>query len=389
VTYLAAPVIAAFFKSDQLTHIIIILGFAFLCLPSQTIAQGILARHLRLDLVAKAELAVSILSFVVAIYLAFIGAGVWSLVLAYLAGKVVLAIALPLLASWRPRWGYNFHEIKSLLIFGGNVTASRILWYIYNKLDFIVIGRLLGSDVLGIYSIANQIARSFAQFSATGVYRVLYPVFSSYQDNFIKLGRAFLKSSVLLASITLPFFLGLAATAPTLVPVLLGSKWLDAVYPIQVLSIVAALQVIVGISPLILNAIGKPVLNVYFNLISSVIFGVGFVIGAKWLGLSGVLLAWLILFPIRSIVILRISTMNIQLSPLLYIKRHLRVALSGILMFILVASINALGLEWPQEAVLGLQILIGAVSYLVLVFMFSRDIFDEIYGLLRRKKQNV
>jgi PST family polysaccharide transporter len=194
---------------------------------------------------------------------------------------------------------------------------------------------------------------------------------------------------VLLTSITLPFFLGLAATAPTLVPVLLGSKWLDAVYPIQVLSIVAALQVIVGISPLILNAIGKPVLNVYFNLISSVIFGVGFVIGAKWLGLSGVLLAWLILFPIRSIVILLISTMNIQLSLLLYIKRHLRVALSGILMFILVASINALGLEWPQEAVLGLQILIGAVSYLVLVFMFSRDIFDEIYGLLRRKKQNV
>jgi hypothetical protein len=130
-------------------------------------------------------------------------------------------------------------------------------------------------------------------------------------------------------------------------------------------------------------------LNVYFNLISSVIFGVGFVIGAKWLGLSGVLLAWLILFPIRSIVILRISTMNIQLSLLLYIKRHLRVALSGILMFILVASINALGLEWPQEAVLGLQILIGAVSYLVLVFMFSRDIFDEIYGLLRRKTKHI
>jgi O-antigen/teichoic acid export membrane protein len=388
-TFLAAPVIAAFFKSDQLSYIIMTLGIVFLCLPSQIIAQGVLARHLRLDLVAKAELAAAVMRFIVAIYLAVIGAGVWSLVFAYIVEKIVLAIVLPLLARWYPRWVYNFQEIKSLLVFGGNVTASRILWYVYNRLDFIIIGRLLGSDILGVYSIASQVARAFAQLTSTSVYRVLYPVFSSYQDNYLKLGKVFLKASMILASLTMPLFLGLCAVAPNLVPVLMGSKWLDAIYPVQVLSIVAALQVMMGLSSLILNAIGKPVLNVYFNIFSTVIMCIGFVLGSKWYGLYGVLLAWLILMPIRSLILFRITTKNINLSLLHYLMKYLRTLLPGLLMFALVVSINTLGLEWPQEGILGFQIVIGVTSYLLLQFVFCRDTFDEIFSLLNKKRKRI
>jgi O-antigen/teichoic acid export membrane protein len=386
VTYLGAPGIAVFFKSEQLSDIIIILGLAFLCLPSQTIAQGILARHLRLDLVAKAEIVVSVLRFIVAISLALIGAGVWSLVLAYLVDKVVLAILLPLLARWYPRRVYNFQEIKYLLVFGGNVTASRILWYVYSKLDFIIIGRLLGSDILGVYSIANQIARSIGHFVTTSIHRVLYPVFSSYQDDLVKLGKAFLKVTILLTSLTLPLYLGLAAVAPNLVPVLLGTKWLDAIYPLQILSTVAALQLIVGLSSHILNAIGKPVLNVYFNIFSTIIIFIGFIIGSTLYGLNGILLTWMILTPIRLLVILRVSTKNINLSLLLYMKKYLITLIPGLVMFILVASINTLDLEWSLEVVLGFQIIIGVISYLLIQFVFFRDTFDEIVSLLRRKQ---
>jgi O-antigen/teichoic acid export membrane protein len=385
VTFIAAPGIAAFFKSEQLSYILIILGLVFLCIPSQIIARGILARHLRLDLVAKAELVASVLRFIVAILFALSGAGVWSLVFAYLVEKIILAIVLPLLARWYPRWIYNFQEIKTLLVFGGNVTASRVLWYVYSRLDFIVIGRLLGPDILGIYSIANQIARTFEQFTSTAMYRVLYPVFSSYQDDFFKLGKVFLKVSMLLTTLTLPLFFGLAAVAPNLVPVLLGPKWLDAIYPMQILSIVAALQVTVGLAPLILNAIGKPVLNVYINLFSSIVFCIGFVVGSKFIGLNGVLYAWLILMPLRSIAILYISSKNIQTSLLQYMKNYLRTVIPGILMFILVVYINALDLDLSQAIMLGLQIVIGIISYLILTFVFCREIFVEVLSLLRRK----
>jgi O-antigen/teichoic acid export membrane protein len=274
-------------------------------------------------------------------------------------------------------------------VFGGNVTASRILWYVYNRLDFIIIGRLLGSDILGVYSIASQVARAFAQLTSTSVYRVLYPVFSSYQDNYLKLGKVFLKASMILASLTMPLFLGLCAVAPNLVPVLMGSKWLDAIYPVQVLSIVAALQVMMGLSSLILNAIGKPVLNVYFNIFSTVIMCIGFVLGSKWYGLYGVLLAWLILMPIRSLILFRITTKNINLSLLHYLMKYLRTLLPGLLMFALVVSINTLGLEWPQEGILGFQIVIGVTSYLLLQFVFCRDTFDEIFSLLNKKRKRI
>jgi O-antigen/teichoic acid export membrane protein len=385
VTIAVAPGVASFFKSEQLSHIIMTLGFVFLCVPSQMISRGILARELRLDLVAKAELTATVFRFIVAVSLAAIGAGVWSLVIAYLVDKVILTIVLPLLARWYPRWVYNFQDIKSLLVFGGNVTASRVLWYLYNRLDFIIIGRLLGTEVLGVYSIASQIARSFAQFTSTAMYRVLYPVFSSYQDDFNKLGKVFIKVTMLLTSLVLPFFVGLSAVAPDLVPVLLGSKWLEAIYPIQVLSVVAALQVTVGLAPLILNAIGKPVINVYFNLLSTIMFCIGFVVGSKLYGLNGVLLAWLILMPIRAIIILYTTTSKIQLSLFLYIKKYSTTVLPAILMFLLVISIDTLGLNWSQKVILGFKIAVGVSSYLLFQFVLCRDIFLEILNILRKK----
>lgn len=384
-TIIFSPVIAVFFSAEQLTSIIILLGFAFLCVPSQIIARGILTRNLRLDIIAKAELSTAILRFTIAITFAVNGSGVWSLVYAYLSEKFALALLLPFLAGWHPRWTYSYVEVKPLLNFGGNVIASRMLWYLYSKLDFVIIGRLLGSEVLGIYSIASQIARSFLQFASTAIYHVIYPVFSSYQDSYFKLRNVFLKASMFLTTLTIPLFLGLAAIAPNFVPLFLGSEWQEAIYPLQVLSITAAMQVTAGLGPLLLDAIGKPKLNVYLNLFSLFIMCIGFYIGATWMGLNGILLAWLALTPIRSFVIIYTSANNIQLSIFQYMKKYFRSLLPGILMFIIVISINKLELSWSSEVRLGILVVSGVISYLLLQFTINREVYLEIINLLNKK----
>ena len=91
------------------------------------------------------------------IVLALAGAGVWSLVLGYVAGTLALTIALWVLVPWRPRSSRSARTSRELLSFGGALTGVGFMAAILAQFDNIVIGRQLGRRALGFYSIATRL----------------------------------------------------------------------------------------------------------------------------------------------------------------------------------------------------------------------------------------
>jgi PST family polysaccharide transporter len=261
------------------------------------------------------------------------------------------------------------------------------LWLGYSKVDTFIVGRLLGVDVLGLYSVDSQIAMAFSQFVSAAYYRVLFPLLSKSQDS-PRFNEILLKSSVYLSVVTLPMMLGMAVVAPDIVLVFLGEKWQDVTQTLQVLSIVAAVLTLSGLLPQAMNAVGRADVSIWINLISLVTFGIGFYFGAQWQGINGILIVWLVLAPLRYIANVAISCSLLGIRVAEYTRKHAGSFVSTLTMLPLVMIVAEAVDAWPAAYRLFLLVIIGASAYAAFSFLFMRQSCMELLAMLKVPKRD-
>ncbi|MDJ0928062.1 MAG: lipopolysaccharide biosynthesis protein [Gammaproteobacteria bacterium] len=381
-SFLAAPgIMATIFSDERLIPIIQLISVVLLVIPLSATATGILSRKLRLDTIAKIELSAAIIRCVASLFLAFSGFGVMSLVYAFVGERILVALLLTLASNWRPRGCKIEDSVKSLLIFGAHITAGRLLWYVYSRLDTLVVGRLLGVEVLGVYNVAFQIANAFQQFISSVCYRIALPAFSKLQDS-PELRGTVIKASRYLAIVALPVFFGIVVTAPDIVNLFLGPKWIDAVAVIQVLAIIASLQALSGLLAQSVNAVGKPSVNTRINLVSVPVFAIGFYFGASLGGLPGVLAAWIFMFPLRYLVVALATRSAVGVDLRLYLRAIAGPLIAAAVMAAIVQALLLLLQDWTPAGRLPMLVALGATAYALGAFVIFRSSARELVSML-------
>ena len=106
-----------------------------------------------------------------------------------------------------------------------------------NNVDNLLVGRVLGSVALGLYSVAyNTMFLPVSRISQP-LQQVLFSAFSKIQHEPTRLGEAWARGNEVISAVNVPAFLGMAVVAPDFVPVVLGQKWDPAVPVLQWLSL--------------------------------------------------------------------------------------------------------------------------------------------------------
>ena len=238
IIWLGAPLIAGFFRMEQLAPVVRALALVFPITGIATVPESLLQRNLRFRLLANRDVVAYGIGYgIVGVGLALLGWGVWALVLAQLT-QVVLRTAILLRASpgllpAPPTWG-SFVE---LMDYGVGQSISRIGAIMANQADNLVVGRWLGAVPLGQYSRAYQLMSVPTTLLGDVLDKVLFPTMARAQDDPRRLGDAFVQGTAILALITLPAGVIAAVLAPELVSVAFGSRWADLVLPFQVLAL--------------------------------------------------------------------------------------------------------------------------------------------------------
>ena len=382
-----APWIAGIFSEERLVNIVRQISWIFLIIPLTVVSSGVLSRRLRLDVIAKVELGASLLRCATSVTLALAGMGVLSLVYGYLVERFLLGLALTYAARWKLRPRFVYQSVKPLLSFGLKIMAGRLLWLAYNKMDTFIVGRFLGAETLGVYSVASQIAMAFSEFISAAYYRVIFPLLSRSQDS-IRFNEILSTSSVYLSILALPVMVGIAAVAPDIVLVFLGEKWQEAIPILQVLSIVAAILTLSGLLPQAMNAIGRADISIWINLVSLIVFGIGFYIGVRWQGLNGVLITWLILVPLRYVANVWSTCLLLRLSVIDFLRAHLGSFIATLMMLFLVMILAGAISHWPPAPRLFLSMAIGALAYTALSFLVMRQSCMELLAILKMPKRD-
>lgn len=363
---------ASFFDNPELVGYLRLAGLLLFLTPFRTAPLALLERGLRMGSQASIHAASATTQAALTLGLAATGWGYWSLLGGVVVARLLEVLLLARRAGWRPRLRLPRLGDAGIVPFGVHVSASSLLWFLYSNADFAVVGRLVGPVALGYYSFAFGLISLPVQKLTANVNQVVYPVFCRLQHDRATLRSWYLKVTFLLGLPAVPAMLGLALVADDAVLVILGAKWLPAVLPLRLLSVVGVLMVFGASLPPLLNAVGRPDVNLKYTVACNVVYPVSFYLLGRPYGVAGVCTAWLILYPVVLVTYCGLTRRITQIGPLDLLRTQRDALGSSLLMTIVVlATRHALHDARPGLR-LCLAIGAGVLTYAAGLYLLAR-----------------
>lgn len=383
-----APAIAYFYSEDRLTFIIIALASTFFISSFGIVQIALFTKELKFKPLAIVEILAVAISGILALFLAFAGFGVWSLVWQQIISSFIRVIFLWNFSSWKPKFLFRWPRVKRLLSFGLNLTGFRFVNYFNRNLDNLLIGRFLGLAPLGFYNLAYRLLLFPLSNISSVMGKVMFPSFSAIQGDKSKVRYAYLKAIRYIAAVTFPLMVGLLVVAPQFVMVIYGPQWEKSIFLIQILVLVGLIQSISTLNGSIYLSQGRTDLQFRVGILFAAIMTISFVIGLRW-NVEGVAIAYAVAafsltypglaIPFR-LINLRVSHLFKQLSFTLLAT----LGMGGIVFALRLFLKNALGAS--DLIILILAVMVGVVSYAGLLFILDGRLYREVFQLLRQLK---
>jgi O-antigen/teichoic acid export membrane protein len=286
---LTAPLIALFYQEPVLRLLTAVLSLNLILGSLNVVQNALLVRSLNFRSkfwIGSVGIAIS---GIVGIAMAFSGAGVWSIVGQSITSTVIQVAVMWRLAPWRPKFSFDLSAFKELIHFGGNLMGASIFHYWGRNIDKLLVGRLLGSSALGIYTIADKLMRLPVSNITDITSAVMFPALSAMQDEVESIKRTYLRATRMIALLTFPMMIVLIILAEPAILAVYGEKWHEAVGIVQVLCFSGMAQSIYFTGGWIFLSQGRTDIVLRWSIYTTLVRVVGVFVGAQW-GLIGV--AW-------------------------------------------------------------------------------------------------
>lgn len=225
VIYLFASKIAAFYGENELENLVKVLALPVVINAFSTIQRVKLTVALDFKTQAKASLLSVFLSSAIAIYLAFNGQGVWTLVVQAVLFSLVNTFLLNIYSPWLPRQGFSKESFDELFGFGSKMLVSGLIDTVYNNIYQVIIGKYFNSSQLGYFTQGRNLSSIPAQTLTVIIQRVTFPSLSKIQNDNEKLEFEYKKNLKIASSIIFPIVIGIGLISDPLIELLLGKEW--------------------------------------------------------------------------------------------------------------------------------------------------------------------
>lgn len=279
---IAAFPIAWFYGNTQVILPICIVATVYLMLPTYMVQCALIQRENRLNVLALCNVTQSLLLNVLTIGLALLGLGMWAIVLPIVLTSPVWVFINRMNHPWRVTKPFTLYRWREIANFAKNVLGSELLNKLRSNLDYLLVGRFLGIDALGLYYFAFNAGLGISLNVMNSFIWAMYPHLCAVRGDLNQVKRRFFSGLKTIALVVVPLVLLQSSLAPFYVPIVFGQKWLTAI-PILVLICLSALPRPFSIAAsLLLQAVDKTHINLYWDLIFTVIFAISLLIAVKW-----------------------------------------------------------------------------------------------------------
>jgi O-antigen/teichoic acid export membrane protein len=380
---LMAPLVARYYGQPVVADMLRVQALVFFTTPFIALPSALLARRIEFRSQALINLLCALVGAATALSLAWLGYGVWALVLAPIAMFVSRAIGLTIAAQLLVRPVFDFRGAGDVIGFGSALTLCQLFWIIQSQSDIFIAGSHFTPHDLGLYSESLFLTLIFTGRFLPPLNEVAFPAYAELNKSGQALGSAFLKSARLTMLLAAPLYVGLSLTAGPLVTALFGAKWIEMIPIVSGLALAMpafALQIVCSPAT---NALGRPRIYVTSSLIGAVIMPVSYLIGVQF-GAMGLVHAWQIAAPALLLVTLALTlpAVNATLGELLRVLLPVAVATGA--MALAVALLSSAVAAWSPLVQLGTLVPAGGLAFGATLILGWPEVFRETLAMLRR-----
>ena len=253
----SAPYIANYFESPILCPVLRVQSVILLIGALSDIHTVILSKDMSFKLLSIRTLIASSVSVIVAIIMAYMGYGIWSLVAQEIVMISMSAILLWSMNTWRPTWCFSWKSLKDLFKFGSFILMSTICETIMNNILSLILGKAFSMKDLGYYTQAKKLENVPVATANSVLAQVLYPVYSSISDDYVRMKSVLRRNITVVTYVSFPVMLLLAILAYPMIMILYTEKWIESVPMFQILCIGGMFHTLNVCNTMLFKALGK------------------------------------------------------------------------------------------------------------------------------------
>ena len=279
-----SPLLAIYFKEPRLPGVIIAFALNLVFQSISMIAGGLLRREFRIRQLAICDISAYLIStFGLGLPMAIKGYGVWALVASNVSQPLITAIAYFIARPHSVMPTFKREDYSHITGFGGKVSLTTMVEALSGSLDTLILGRLISVGSLGLYNRSITLSQQPIYALSSGLSRVFHPSIARAADCTLEDCKLLLQNSQRqLMAIIIPTCIGAAVAAPTIIPVVLGSQWTQAVPVYQVLCIDAALDATFHLPSIQLEVLSRFKNKLIVQVLYGISLGISVAIAARF-----------------------------------------------------------------------------------------------------------
>lgn len=378
--FFAAPYIADFYNNPSLTLVIRMLSLTLVISGVKNIQQAYVSRTMQFKKFFLATIGGTIGAAIVGVCIAYLGGGIWALVVQQIFNTSIDTIILWITVKWRPQRCFSSSRLKGLLSYGWKLLVSSLIDTVYNNIWQLIIGRMYSSLELAYYNQGDKFPNIIVSNINTSINSVLMPTMSSAQDNKDRvksMTRRAIKTSTYIMT---PLMIGLAVCGDAFVSLILTEKWLPCVSFLRILCISYMFYPIHTANLNAIKAMGRSDLFLRLEVIKKIVL-VTVLLCFMWYGVLAMAYSMLLSSILGQIIN---SWPNRRLLNYRYLEQ-IRDILPGILLsFIMGIIVYFLGyIPFSKITVLVIQVIGGASFYIGFSAIFHLEAFEYLWDVVQ------
>lgn len=385
ILYIISPYISEFYNFEKLTPIARTVFLTVILNSFGIVPNAIIVHQVDFKKLANRTIIANLISGLVAIYLATIGYGVWALVIQMVLASFLRVGLLWISTKWSPLRVIDFGPVRSFFPFSRNLLLSGLFDVLATNIQTLLIGKFYTKPELGYYTQARLIAGIPSQTLTQIIRNVSYPTLSTLQNDMDRLKEAYRKVIQTVFFIVFPLMLGLMMAGDSLIPLVLGEKWIPAVPFFKVLCGVGAIYPLYSIGQNIFLVKGDGKLHLKVSFTKRVISLIMIVLTIK-ISVMALVIGHLVATIINTLITMYFSGKSIKYNFKEQIGDLYQIIILGLLCSLIIFLTGLMFISYERGVQIFAQIISGMISFVILTKFLCSPLLIEIKNMIFKKK---
>jgi O-antigen/teichoic acid export membrane protein len=232
---LSANAIGRFYEEPRVTTILYYLAVIPPISALGKIHGTILSKKIKFKKLTIINLIAAVSAGALGVIAALLDYGVYSLVIQQITLVLFFSTLMWIFSDWRPKWHFSTDEVQNIMKFSSYVFFDNLMRQVFLRIDTLFIGKVFSPTTLGFYSRAESLKSQANAYTTTSLVRIIFPVFSSIQDDNKVFENVYLKAFKIVCGFIIILVAPIFFLAPHIIIFLLGDKWEPSVILFQIL----------------------------------------------------------------------------------------------------------------------------------------------------------